>query len=75
MSFDVVGVGIACSDVNITVTSIPKIDENVLVLDYRKHMGGTVSTALATLQRLGMRTKYMGMLGDDEYGRFTLEGM
>ncbi|RJP26728.1 MAG: carbohydrate kinase family protein [Candidatus Abyssobacteria bacterium SURF_5] len=75
MPVDVVGVGIACSDVNITVTSIPKIDENVLVLDYRKHLGGTVSTALAALQRLGMRTKYMGMLGDDEYGRFTLEGM
>lgn len=75
MTIDVVGVGIACSDVNITVTSIPKIDENVLVLDYRKQMGGTVSTALATLQRLGMQTKYMGMLGDDEYGRFTYEGL
>ncbi|MBI5116747.1 carbohydrate kinase family protein [Candidatus Poribacteria bacterium] len=75
MSFDVVGVGIACSDFNASVTSIPKIDENVLILDYRKQMGGTVSTALATLQRLGMKTKYMGMLGDDENGRFVVEGM
>ena len=75
MTFDVVGVGIACSDLNATVTSVPKLDENVLMLDYRRQSGGTVSTALATLQRLGMNTKYMGMLGDDEWGRFTREGL
>ncbi|UCD56223.1 MAG: carbohydrate kinase family protein, partial [Candidatus Hydrogenedentota bacterium] len=75
MALDVVGVGIACLDLNGTVTSIPKIDENVMMLDYRKQMGGTVSTALATLQRLGMKTKYMGTLGDDENGRFIIGGM
>jgi len=74
-SIDVVGVGIACMDLNATVTSVPRLDENVLILDYRKQMGGTVSTALATLQRLGLATKYMGMLGDDEYGKFTLDGL
>jgi sugar/nucleoside kinase (ribokinase family) len=74
-TFDVVGVGIACMDYNITVTSIPKVDENVMVTEYRKQMGGTVSTALATFQRLGMKTKYFGILGGDEHGRFTLEGM
>ena len=72
---DVVGVGIACVDLNATVTSIPKIDENVMVLDYRKQLGGTVSTALATLQRLGLSTMYMGMLGADEHGKSALEGM
>ena len=74
-TFDVVGVGIACLDHNTTVTSVPKLDENVLVTDYRKQMGGTVSTALATLQRLGLKTKYMGMLGDDENGKFVLDNM
>jgi sugar/nucleoside kinase (ribokinase family) len=73
--YDVVGVGIACMDYNATVTSIPRVDENVMMTDYRKQMGGTVSTALATFQRLGMKTRYMGMLGDDEHGKFTLEGM
>ena len=53
---DVVGVGIACMDLNATVTSVPKLDENVLITDYRKQMGGTVSTALAALQRLGLAT-------------------
>lgn len=73
--FDVIGVGIACVDLNATVTSIPRIDENVMMIDHRKQMGGTVSTALATFQRLGMKTKYLGMFGDDEYGRFALEGL
>ena len=72
---DVVGVGIACMDLNATVTSVPKLDENVLILDYRKQMGGTVSTALAALQRLGLATKYMGMLGDDENGKFVLDNL
>ncbi len=74
-AFDVIGVGIACVDLNVTVTSIPRIDENVLITDYRKQMGGTVSTALATFQRLGMRAKYLGMLGNDEYGKFILDSM
>ena len=75
MKIDVVGVGTACVDLNATVTSVPKIDENVLMLDYHKHLGGPVATALATLQRLGASTQYMGMLGDDEYGRLIIEGM
>jgi len=74
-TYDVVGVGIACLDHNTTVTSVPKLDENVMITDYRKQMGGTVSTALATLQRLGLKTKYMGMLGDDENGKFILDNM
>lgn len=74
-AFDVAGVGIACLDHNATVTSIPKLDENVMALDYRKQMGGTVSTALAALQRLGLKTKYLGMLGDDENGKFILDGL
>lgn len=72
---DVVGVGIACMDLNATVTSVPKLDENVLITDYRKQMGGTVSTALAAFQRLGLATKYMGMLGDDENGKFVLDNL
>lgn len=75
MKFDVVGVGISAVDINVTVTSIPRIDENVMVLEHRKQLGGTVSTALATLQRLGMRTKYMSMLGNDEYGKLITDGM
>lgn len=75
MAIDVVGVGLAVVDLKATVTSIPKIEETVLVLDFYKHHGGPVANALVTLQRHGMKTGYMGMLGNDEYGDFIADGM
>jgi ribokinase len=35
--------------------------------------GGQVSTALVTLARLGVRTGYLGVLGDDREGRFLVD--
>ncbi|RJP69908.1 MAG: carbohydrate kinase family protein [Candidatus Abyssobacteria bacterium SURF_17] len=75
MAVDVVGVGVAVIDLKVTVSSVPKPEEVVLAYDYHKHHGGPVANALVTLQRLGMRTQYMGMFGDDEYGRLILDGM
>jgi len=75
MAIDVVGVGVAVIDLKATVSSIPKEEEAVLVYDYHKHHGGPVANALVELQRLGMKTKYMGVLGNDEYGRLIAEGM
>jgi sugar/nucleoside kinase (ribokinase family) len=75
MAVDVVGVGTAVIDLKETVSSIPKAEEAVLAYDYYKHHGGPVANSLVQLQRLGMKTKYMGMLGNDEYGRLIAEGM
>ncbi len=75
MAVDVVGVGLAVVDLKATVSSIPKEEETVLAFDYHKHHGGPVGNALVTLQRLGMKTRYMGVLGNDEYGRFIADGM
>jgi ribokinase len=62
-------------DLKATVSSIPKIEETVLTFDFHKHMGGPVANTLATLRRLGMKTQYMGALGNDEYGRMIAENM
>jgi sugar/nucleoside kinase (ribokinase family) len=35
--------------------------------------GGQVGTALVTLARLGVRTGYIGVLGDDDEGRFLVD--
>jgi len=75
MAVDVVGVGLAVVDLKTTVSSIPQIEEPVMMLDYHKHLGGPVANALAQLTRLGMKTQYMGALGDDEYGRLIVENM
>ncbi len=75
MAVDVVGVGLAVVDLKVTVSSIPQIEETVLAFDFHKHHGGPVGNALVALQRLGMKTQYMGMLGNDEYGRLIADGM
>ncbi len=75
MGIDVVGVGSVVIDLKSTVSSIPKLDEIVLAFDHHKHMGGPVANALATLQRLGMQTQFMGRLGDDEYGNRIADTM
>jgi ribokinase len=75
MSVDVVGVGLAVVDLKALVSSIPKVEETVLVFDFHKHHGGPVANALVTLQRLGLQTAYMGMLGNDEYGKFIADAM
>jgi sugar/nucleoside kinase (ribokinase family) len=75
MTIDVVGVGLAVIDIKETVSSIPALDETALAYDYYKHQGGPVANALAQLNRLGMKTQYMGALGDDEFGRQIVENM
>jgi sulfofructose kinase len=37
--------------------------------------GGQVASALTTCQALGLRTKYIGSLGDDERGRIQLDSL
>ena len=75
MAADIVGVGLAVIDLKATVSSIPGIEETVLTYDFHKHMGGPVANAIATLRRLGMKTQYMGVLGNDEYGNIIAENM
>jgi sugar/nucleoside kinase (ribokinase family) len=37
--------------------------------------GGQVATALVTCQRLGLKARYIGKIGDDEAGRFQLASL
>jgi sugar/nucleoside kinase (ribokinase family) len=39
------------------------------------HAGGQVATALVTCQRLGLRTRYIGKVGDDEGGKIQLASL
>ena len=75
MAIDVVGVGLAVIDLKETVSSIPGLEETVLAYDYHKHQGGPVANTLAQLNRLGLKTQYMGVLGNDEFGRLVVENM
>jgi len=67
-AFDVVGFGFNTLD-HVGVVARPVVgDGKARLLEYRTLPGGQVPTALVALQRWGLRTAYVGPLGDDAGG-------
>jgi len=75
MGFDVVGLGLNATDVAIEVPRYPAFNSKVAFTSARWQAGGQVATALTVCQRLGLKTKYIGRVGDDAMGRFQLESL
>jgi len=71
--FDVVGFGTNSVDHLCIVPEYPRLDSKTEVLQYAKLAGGQVATALVFLSRVGLRTKYVGKVGTDEHGRFSMD--
>lgn len=73
--FDVVGVGLNATDTLLLVSRFPAyagkepFDEEML------SPGGQVASAMVACAKLGLRTKYVGTVGDDERGRIQLESL
>jgi sulfofructose kinase len=66
---DVVGLGYCAWDYVGVVDQVPEFDAPTMSLpDFVASGGGPVATALVALARLGARTGYLGVVGDDEYG-------
>ncbi len=73
--FDVVGCGLNAIDYLITVPHYPAFNSKVRLLDVTIQPGGQTATALATLARLGCRTRYVGSVGSDELGERQLASL
>ena len=73
MRYDVIGIGIATHDLLAVVPQIPKSDEITVMLEYKEDLGGPVPIALVCLSRLGLKTKFIGKIGDDRHGKLILE--
>lgn len=72
--YDVIGLGYCSDDYLGIVPHITPFDgDTVTMQDFAHDGGGPVSTALVTLAKLGARTAYLGVLGDDESGQFLLQ--
>lgn len=71
--FDVVGLGLNATDVAIEVPCFPAFNSKLEIAGASWQGGGQVATALTVCQRLGLRTKYLGRVGDDPLGVFQLE--
>lgn len=73
MDYDVIGIGILTYDLLGVVPQIPQIDETTVMMEYKEDIGGPVPIALICLSRLGLKTKIIGKIGDDKYGKIIRE--
>lgn len=71
-TFDVVGLGANACDHLVQVPRHPAAGEKVRFRAYHREGGGQTATALVAMQRLGVRTCYIGGVGDDDEGRDVL---
>lgn len=65
---DVVGLGQCSWDLLGVVPHYPQVDRKAELQATLQQGGGPVATALVTLARLGVRTAFLGSVGDDAYG-------
>jgi sulfofructose kinase len=73
--FDVVGFGTNAVDFLIRVPHYPAFNSKVELNDYTQAAGGEIATSMAGLQRLGLRTSYIGRFGDDHAGDIGIESL
>jgi sulfofructose kinase len=73
--FDVVGVGLNATDTLLIVPHFPAYAGKVPFQEEVVCPGGQVASALVACARLGLRTKYIGTVGDDDRGRIQMESL
>jgi len=73
--YDVVGFGTNAVDFLIRVPHYPAFNSKVELTDYDQAAGGEVATSMAGLQRLGLRTSYIGRFGNDHAGEIGIESL
>ncbi|HSW38044.1 MAG TPA: PfkB family carbohydrate kinase, partial [Acidobacteriota bacterium] len=71
--FDVVGFGLNSMDHLCVAPEYPERGGKKEMVSYEQRAGGQVATALTFVSRMGMKAKYIGKLGDDDFGRACRE--
>ena len=72
---DVVGVGLNATDTLILLSQFPPYAGKVAFDEEMLSPGGQVASAMVTCAKMGLKTKYIGTVGDDERGRVQLESL
>lgn len=73
--FDVVGLGQCCIDYLGLVDPFPMVDHKAEVHRLTVQGGGPAATAMVAASRLGLRTAFMGKVGDDSLGADIIRGL
>jgi sulfofructose kinase len=74
-NFDVVGVGLNATDTLLLVPHFPAYAGKAPFHEEIVSPGGQVASAMVTCASLGLKTKYIGTVGDDERGRIQMESL
>ena len=77
---DIVAIGLNATDTLIRVPRFPAFDSKTKILSSSLLPGGQAATAAVACQRWGLRSRYVGKVGDDSAGRlqrqeFAREGV
>jgi ribokinase len=72
-ALDLVGLGQNSVDQICRVDRYPALGSKTEALDCRLLPGGQVATAVLAAARLGLRTCYVGAVGDDDHGKLACE--
>lgn len=73
--FEVVGLGLNSVDFLAVVPQFPTLNLKMQIQRFAKQGGGQVATAMVALARWGMKAKYIGKIGGDELGDFSLNSI
>ena len=74
-TFDVVGVGLNATDTVLLVPHFPEYAGKAPFTEEVMSPGGQVASAIVTCQRLGLRSKYIGTVGDDQRGTIQMRSL
>lgn len=74
-TYDVVGLGLNAVDHLCIVPHFPKFDSKLKMLDFKRQGGGQAATAMVACQRLGLKTRYLGKIGNDDLGRYSQKSL
>ncbi len=73
--FDAVGVGLNSVDLLCLVDRYPPFNTKSGLREVTRQGGGQAATAMAALARLGLRAAFIGAVGDDPEGAFSLQSL
>jgi sulfofructose kinase len=73
--YDAVALGLNAIDYLIVVPRFPEFNTKIPLISHTLAPGGQCATAMVTLARLGLRTRYIGSVGSDDLGRIQIDSI
>jgi sugar/nucleoside kinase (ribokinase family) len=73
--YDAVALGLNAVDHLVVVPHYPEFNTKIAFITHKLAPGGQCASAMVALSRLGLRTRYIGAIGNDDIGQFQLKSI